>query len=47
VVSVTQLTAAQQLILDHGPELARSPQEIITALTVASFDADGAPPALH
>lgn len=32
VVQVHQLTAAQQAILDHRPQLAASPAEIITAL---------------
>jgi hypothetical protein len=32
VVQVYQLTAAQQAILDHLPQLATSPREIITAL---------------
>ena len=31
-LSVLQLTAAQQLKLDHQPQLARSPREILTAL---------------
>jgi hypothetical protein len=33
LVQVHQLTAAQQAILDHHPELAASPREIIAALT--------------
>jgi hypothetical protein len=43
VVTVTQLTAAQQLTLDHHPELARSPQEIIEALNISSLQIGGAP----
>jgi CHAT domain len=33
-VNVIQLTAAQQLALDHHPQLARSPQEIVAVLDV-------------
>lgn len=36
VVTVSQLTAAQQLELDHRPALATSPGEIIAALNVES-----------
>lgn len=48
VVSVFQLTAAQQAMLDHRPQLATSPHEIIAALglTTASKD-DGGPPAME
>jgi hypothetical protein len=35
VVQVHQLTAAQQAILDHRPQLAASPKEIITALQLS------------
>lgn len=44
-VHVFQLTAAQQAMLDHQPQLARSPHEIITALDLADGDhrGDGRP----
>jgi len=35
-VNVFQLTAEQQLQLDHRPQLARSPQEIMTILSLTS-----------
>lgn len=57
VVTVVQLTAAQQLLLNHRPELACSPHEILAALNETSLNdgtsnkaaADGrdSPPALH
>lgn len=31
-VQIFQLTAAQQAVLDHQPDLAMKPQEILTAL---------------
>jgi hypothetical protein len=37
-VLVFQLTAAQQAILDHRPQLVRSPHEIITALNLTPED---------
>lgn len=44
-VWVHQLTAAQQAILDHKPQLAASPREIVTALQLIEPDSqDGAPP---
>jgi hypothetical protein len=43
VVQVFQLTAAQQAILDHRPELARSPREIIEALQLSSQNGDSIP----
>ena len=43
VVNVSQLTAAQQAKLDHQPQLAPSPHEIIAALdlTVSSPSGEG------
>jgi hypothetical protein len=38
VVQVHQLTAAQQAILDHRPQLAASPSEIVTALRLTEPD---------
>lgn len=38
IVSVNQLTAAQQAILDHRPELASAPREIIQALQLQAPD---------
>ena len=38
VVQVYQLTAAQQAILDHRPQLASSPREIISALELTGSD---------
>jgi len=38
VVQVHQLTAAQQAILDHRPQLAASPMEIISALQLTEPD---------
>ena len=35
VVQVHQLTAAQQAVLDHRPQLAASPTEIVAALQLA------------
>lgn len=45
VVSIHQLTAAQQAMLDHTPRLAASPHEIITALNLkpATENVDPAP----
>jgi hypothetical protein len=43
VVSVFQLTAAQQAHLDHRPHLARSPHEIIAALRLAEEDGPAEP----
>jgi hypothetical protein len=37
-VQVHQLTAAQQAILDHRPQLAASPREIISALQLTEAD---------
>lgn len=39
VVSVFQLTAAQQARLDHYPQLASTPREIVAALQLASKEA--------
>jgi hypothetical protein len=47
VVTVPQLTAAQQLLLDHHPELARSPHEIIAALKATTLREGDTPPALQ
>jgi hypothetical protein len=47
VVNVFQLTAAQQAVLDHRPQLAWSPSEIITALNLIPEDKGEAPQALH
>jgi hypothetical protein len=42
VVAVYQLTAAQQAILDHRPELASVPKDVLIALRLPSVDdADG------
>jgi hypothetical protein len=41
VVSVFQLTAAQQARLDHRPQLARSPYEIIAALSLPEGNRPG------
>lgn len=38
VVSVFQLTAAQQARLDHRPQLASSPREIVAALSLVPGD---------
>ena len=38
VVNVFQLTAAQQALLDHRPQFARSPHEIIAALNLMPQD---------
>jgi hypothetical protein len=46
-VSVFQLTAAQQALLDHRPELATSPHEIIAALGLATAGEDAGPPKLQ
>jgi hypothetical protein len=49
-VNVIQLTAEQQLQLDHHPQLARSPQEIVTALNLTPDDAQAGelrPPPPH
>jgi hypothetical protein len=40
-VSVFQLTAAQQARLDHSPQLARSPHDIVAALCVTDGDHRG------
>jgi hypothetical protein len=40
-VNVFQLTAAQQAMLDHQPQLARSPHEIIAALNLTPEDHQG------
>jgi hypothetical protein len=47
IVSVFQLTAAQQMRLDHRPQLASSPHEIVAALNLVPEDAadiTGPPP---
>jgi len=45
VVQVHQLTAAQQAILDHRPQLAASPKEIISVLQLTEpASQDGALP---
>ena len=41
VVVILQLTAAQQAVLDHQPDLAAAPHEILAALKVASVDVNG------
>jgi hypothetical protein len=41
-LSVLQLTAAQQARLDHRPQLARSPHEIVAALSLVPEDRSGA-----
>jgi hypothetical protein len=41
-VQVHQLTAAQQAILDHRPQLAASPREIISALQLTEADSPAA-----
>jgi hypothetical protein len=41
VVQVYQLTAAQQLVLDHQPQLLSSPTEIIAALRPNSVNGNG------
>lgn len=47
VVQVHQLTAAQQAILDHRPQLATSPNEIITALQlIEPNEQEGAIPSM-
>jgi hypothetical protein len=35
VITVHQLTAAQQAVLDHQPRLATTPHEIIAALSIS------------
>lgn len=47
VVSVFQLTAAQQAVLDHRPQLASSPREIIAVLDLTAASGDGIPPAVQ
>jgi hypothetical protein len=48
VVNVFQLTAAQQFLLDHRPQLSCSPDEIIATLNlIPASSQDGAPPALQ
>ena len=37
-VNVLQLTAAQQLLLDHRPQLASTPHEIVAALNLVPPD---------
>jgi hypothetical protein len=44
-VQVFQLTAAQQALLDHRPQLASSPKEIIAALALSDLSAVGIPQA--
>ena len=44
VVNVFQLTAAQQTLLDHRPQLASSPYEIISSLDLTIGDQGGHPP---
>lgn len=44
VVTVSQLTPAQQFLLNHNPDLARSPQQILAALKAEDGDQ---PPALQ
>lgn len=46
-VSVFQLTAAQQALLDHRPQLASSPHEIIAALNLTPSSEESKPQALH
>lgn len=47
-VNVFQLTAAQQLLLDHHPQLATSPHTIVAALELSPESDQGkTPPALH
>lgn len=50
-VSVTQLTAAQQTLLDHRPQLAASPREILDILNLGDATEttanEGVPPAVH
>ena len=43
VVQVIQLTAAQQAVLDHRPELATKPHEIVAALRLRHADTASAP----
>jgi hypothetical protein len=43
VVQVYQLTAVQQVLLDHRPELAASPTEIIAALRLHEADSQESP----
>jgi Effector Associated Constant Component 1 len=47
VVNVFQLTAAQQALLDHRPQLATSPHEIIAALNLTAASEGDGPPALQ
>jgi hypothetical protein len=46
-VHVFQLTAAQQARLDHRPQLASEPQEIIAALSLTAPKETGNPPAMN
>lgn len=46
VVMVHQLTAAQQLKLDHQPQLAQSPHDILTALELRANNSAQAPESL-
>jgi hypothetical protein len=46
-VSVFQLTAAQQALPDHRPQLASSPHEIIAALSLTPPSGESKPQALH
>ena len=45
-VQVFQLTAAQQAVLDHRPQLATKPYEIIAALQLSTAKAEPHPPVL-
>jgi hypothetical protein len=47
VVQVFQLTAAQQALLDHQPQLAMSPHDIIAALQLAAPVTEEVPPAVE
>lgn len=47
VVAVSQLTPAQQFLLNHRPDLACSPQKILAALNDTSIEGEAYPPALQ
>jgi hypothetical protein len=47
VVNVFQLTAAQQVLLDHRPQLATSPHEIIACLNLTATTENGDPTAIQ
>ena len=46
-VNVFQLTAAQQALLDHRPQLATSPHEIVAALGLTAASEEGSPRTLQ